>query len=426
MTEEIALDDGTVVQRNVLQNGLRLITQHRNDGCLTIYSGICVGSNYERNGDSGLAHYIEHMLFRGTDNLSNIKVLDAIEGVGGRWNAETNPDYTSYTIRISKDHADLALRVLYDILFNSDFGPRKFEIERKAVLNEIRENADSIENSLERLFFKTLFKEHPMKMPVEGTIEIVSDLERDYVFNRYKEFYVPNNVVLCIIGDIDEETYNGIASRFEKSEKKKIPGLESVIEPCISKRRVAVDDGWVDEGSYVTVGWQLRNGKKILGINDPDMDVIDLIDSLLVSSEERMTGRLFQEVREKRGLVYSISSEYDALDDYSYFSVDFNSVKNDTDAIIDIILKEIKRIQTESVSVEELEKVKAYLISGHYLDNEGDEDRAKSLLTSEMFEKGVESFRDYRKKIQRISQEDVMRVANKYIDVDKCAIARIE
>lgn len=410
---------GSPIKRTTLDNGLRIISHKFPDNCIHLYIATRFGSNNEKETDLGAAHFIEHMLFRGTSNISGRKIIQTIDSLGAHGNANTEQDRTLYYLNVQDKYADKAINLIYEMAFKSSFF--NLEIERKVILKEIIESNDNVENYLCQRFHKELYKKHPMKNDILGTEKTISEIKKETLLKYYHNFYIPNNMVLAVVGEINEEIMKKIKEKFEKPEKKVKPDLEKILEPEQERREVTEMRRRLD-GAHIMLGTQLRKGNKIIKITDSDAYPMFLISELLTGS---FSSRLYIELREKRGMVYGVDSGFEALDDYSEFTIDFTTSKSNHKKTLDMVLSEVERLKKEYIGGKEFKRLKEGLEADYFIGNGEGASRAESFIIHELLEEGVEEFISYPAKVNSVTPRDILRVANEYINTKNPVIVKI-
>ncbi len=218
------------MKRFILKNGLTVLLKQKPTNSVAIEVTAKVGSNDEPLRLKGISHFIEHMIFEGTEKRSTRQIANEIESIGGEINAMTTNERTSYYVVVLYKHFDRALNVLSDIIQNPLFDEKMIEKERSVVLDEVNLTTDDPKIHQWVLFQKTLFKKHPCRYPIYGTKKSILNLKRKDLIDFYSRYYVPNNVIISIVGNVNEDVVKKVEAAFTFS-KKPLPGRKSVIEP---------------------------------------------------------------------------------------------------------------------------------------------------------------------------------------------------
>ncbi len=389
------------MQISKLKNGLTLIYENKKTETVTVEVTVKVGSNYETEKISGISHFIEHMMFEGTKRRADAKEISGeIESIGGEINAYTSNERTSYYIRVPKKHVGKALDLLSDILKNSVFAPKRIEKERKIILKEINLHKDEPRYYQWVVFQKALFKKIKVRLPTAGTVKSVKGLNRKMLVDYFHKFYVANNMVVSVVGDVSN-VKSKISKYFGKFKKGKVPEYEDVDEPVQTKKIVSKEKRKI-LNSYMVLGYKTPNRVS------EDSYVLDVLKAILGKGQ---SGRIENVIRNKHGLAYEVGVYHEPSQKYGFFAVYLNTHKKNIDLAVKLILKEFKGLN--KLGKKELEEAKGYLEGKFILDNEDTHDRADELGFWEM----VSDAKDHDKylaKIRKVSVKDVQEVAKKY------------
>jgi zinc protease len=422
--EEKAMDDQNVDAMNTTNGsssaGVEGITKYKLDNGLTVileenHSSPVVavnvwvktGSACEIEGEYGLAHVHEHMLFKGTEKRNVGEIARVIEGDGGDINAFTSFDETVYYVVIASRFLDTALDVLSDAMQNSTFDPQELNRELEVVVEEIRRSEDSPSRNLNEKMFSTTFTAHPYGRPVIGSEESVKSFTREGITDFYKKWYTPNNMVLVVVGDFEtsevkpkiEEMFGGFPSR-------ELPECVIEDEPKQDGMRTYVIDKPLQEG-YFSLAYHVPNAKH------EDTPVMDVLSNILGGGD---SSRLFQNIKEDKGLVnniyaYAFTPKYEGL-----FAIGGSIDPAKSKEALSEIVKEINRFKYEPVSDEELQRVKVNLESDAIYTKETMQGQAQKLG---FFEVETDDFRyeeEYLNKVSKVTPEDIMLAAQTYFN----------
>src|SRR3989344_8113085 len=199
----------------ILKNGLKVIIEKRKSDSVSIEAMVGVGSNYEDKNISGISHFIEHILFKGTKTKTAKQISSLIEDVGGRLNAYTSKERTAYHGKVPKQYLQVLLDVLSDMLQNPVFDENELKKEKNVVLSEAKIWKDQPRLNQWNLLEKILWKKHPAKNPIIGTVETIKRITRKDILNYYKKYYIPNNITLTIVGDIEDNVLELVKKKLE-------------------------------------------------------------------------------------------------------------------------------------------------------------------------------------------------------------------
>jgi predicted Zn-dependent peptidase len=346
-------------QKTTLDNGLRVLTSampHTRSASIILFYG--VGQRYEPKDITGISHFIEHMLFKGTERRPTAQeISEAIEGLGGSLNASTGREYTNYFAVVPSRHFGLALDVLTDMLNGSRFDPDEIERERHVIIEEINSMYDSPPDLVNQLIEETMWGDQPLGRDVAGTRETVSAVTREQMLGFLRTYYVPPRTVVSVAGQVEhDDVVARVAAAFGTQAAQALPPDAAPATSDQTGPRIHIF-GKDTEQTNVCIG------VPALSYTDPDRYVQQMLDGILGSG---MSSRLFVEIREKRALAYSVGSYVQNYRDVGGFVV-YAAVDNEgVDSCLEGVLHQLDRVRQEPVSATELQKVKEYH-KGHLL-----------------------------------------------------------
>ena len=374
-----------------------------------------VGSADERPFESGLAHFHEHMLFKGTECRAVGDVAGDIEGAGGRINAFTSFDVTCYHATLPSDKLEAGVDVLTDALLHSTFVPEEIDREIEVVLEEIRRSEDSPTQVLGQAVFAECYREHPYRAPILGTRESVESFNRERIQAFYERWYTPENLLAVAVGDFDAaRLIEQLTAAFQDRPRGNVERSRAA-EPPQDERRIVLC-----EQPFERVNMELAYPG--VALSDPDCAIIDLLAFILGNSE---SSRLNRNVKEHDGLV-------DRIDAYSYTPMDpgMTSVSIGTDAkrALDSIaaaVREIERLRVEAVSVEELERARINFLASEHFERESVTGMAQKLGS---FHTTAGDYREearYLERIRNATPEDLLRVARQHLMPERMTVGAV-
>lgn len=345
-------------QRFVLDNGVRVLVNelpHTRSMTLSIYVG--VGSRYEEARLGGISHFIEHMLFKGTEKRPTAQhIAVAIEGIGGAFNASTGHEITNYWSKVSYQHFDTALDVLSDMLKRSLFQAEEIEKERRVIIEEINQTFDTPDELLFYDLDELMWLPHPLGRDIAGSVESVGAMTRTQMCDHLAQYYHANNIVVSVAGLIQAEAVvPKIAEalrEFRPAEREEYPRFQNGQKAP----RWHVRYKKTEQAHVAVSTWSYPR-------MHPDRFVVSVLSTIL---GEGMSSRLFQEIREKRGLAYSVSSFGGMLKDCGYLGSYAAVEPKNAAPTLEAMVHEWVRIREEAVPEDELVKAKE-LIKGHLL-----------------------------------------------------------
>ena len=324
---------------------------------------VASGSRHEPPKDAGISHFIEHMLFKGTAKRRAIDITRAIEGRGGNFNAYTGEESTCFFAHMPSEYLREAIDILGDMYLNASFPEDEFEREKNVVAEEIKMYKDDPDSVADENLQMALFPLNALGSPVAGSEETVSRMTRERLHEYMQTHYLASNTVLALAGDFDpeeaktllEKTFSPLKARSNRR-KVKAKKVDFTLPPT-KEVRVARDLNQV----------KLSLGYRSFGWHDKRKFAAAVLDSLLGRG---MSSRLFQEVREKRGLAYSIASQWQFFEDAGMFTVSAGLSATNAKTTIATIERELERVKTKPVSKAELERTKEFIVGNFRLAHE--------------------------------------------------------
>jgi len=362
-----------MLYKDVLDNGIRIITEevpYVHSVCLGIWVG--TGSRHERKKVQGVSHFLEHMLFKGTEKRTAKQIAQALETVGGQLNAFTTKEYTCYYARVLSEHFDLAADVLSDMFLNSLFQEAEMENERNVILEEIKMYEDTPDELVHDVFARRLWLNNSLGQSIIGTEETVSSLTREELTAYYNATYVPENVVVVVVGNITREkvltVIEGLFSHFCGKKAQKQPERPTAFSgiKCVKKDIEQV---------HLCFG--------VPGIANTHEKIYSLhvLNSALGGG---VSSRLFQKVREERGLTYSIYSFHSGYSDTGIFGVYAGTSLENVPSVVEIVFGEMLDICLNGITTEEMERNKQQIKGSILLGLENVSNRMHRLGKSEI------------------------------------------
>jgi predicted Zn-dependent peptidase len=343
-------NSGNVIRKTTLANGLRVITESMaavRSASIGIWAD--VGSSLERREQRGISHMVEHMLFKGTSRRSAREIAETMDGVGGNLNAFTDKETTCYYAKVIDRHVPLALDVLADMFLNSTFDPEEMAKEQRVILEEIKMYEDSPDELIHDLFLQTMWRGTNLGDPTIGFVDTVTKLEAADLRAHMQRHYAPNSVVVAAAGNVEHDAFVELVAECFAG----FGGSSDVFEP---DRPVVTPSTLIrqkdSEQAYVVLGSQA------LSARDDRRFALSVLDTLLGGG---MSSRLFQEIREKRGLVYTVYSFQAAYREAGLFGVYAGTSPENVQPCIDVIAHELQALRSLRVSDAELTLAKEHI-----------------------------------------------------------------
>ncbi len=407
--QEIKLPE---IKKETLDNGLKVIViEHHELPVVAFRLVLKSGSAYDPPTKAGLANLTAGLLRKGTQTKDATQIAEEIDFVGGTVGAGANWDATFATCRVLTKYFDTGLDLLADIILNPTFKDDEIDRLRKQVLAGIMQKKDDPETVAEEKFRKFMFGEHPYGQPLEGTEESIYGITREDIVNFHKTYYVPNNAILAVVGDIEtDDVLEKVESKFGSWEMLEFFAPHFSQPPQIKGYQILLVDKPDLTQSYVNIGH--------FGIErkSPDYFPVRVMNYILGGGG--FASRLMDEVRAKRGLTYGIYSDFDSYRLKGAFEVGTFTRIDSTLGAIQAILEQIARIRSEKVSEKELSDTKSFYNGYYPLRFETPEQIATQILDVEIYDLGDDYIKNYRKNMSAVTADDVLRVAKKYLDPD--------
>jgi predicted Zn-dependent peptidase len=363
-----------MVNKTVLHNGIRVISENI-PHAYSVSIGIWVanGSRHERRESNGVAHFIEHLLFKGTERRTALDIAREIDSVGGILNAFTSREFVCYYAKVLDAFLPKAVDLLADIFLNSVFDPEEIEKERKVILQEIGMLEDTPDDYIHDLFSQNLWQGHPLGMPIIGTEASVAGLSRDFIIDYRNQKYRAEEIIITAAGKVDHQELLRLFSDMCDRVPAGVGANEGRRPSC--RKKVAMVEKELEQV-------HLCLGIKALPQDHEDRYAAHILNTLLGGS---MSSRLFQEVREKLGLVYSIYSYMAAHSDAGSLAVYAGTSRERLAEVIEITLREFRRLKTDPVSPIELDSAKEQLKGNILLSLESSDNRMSKLAKNEIY-----------------------------------------
>ena len=386
--------------KTVLDNGIRIVTEEINH-VRSVSIGVWVksGSRYEDSSINGAAHFIEHMLFKGTKTRSAFDIASAIDSVGGVMNACTGKELTSFYVKIPDYHLAMAIDLLADIFQKSLFDPAELKKEKLVVLQEINMLEDTPDEYIHDFFGENFWDVHPLAMPVLGTRESVKGFQRENIIDFFSEMYNGNNLVVSAAGNLKHDLFVKLVSEAFGS-LKKISAEKGMSKPEVSSK-IAVREKDLEQ-THVMIGTLAPSAASTLRYT------AFLMNTILGGS---MSSRLFQEIREKRGLAYSIHSFLIPYEDVGMFGIYFGTGKDRVIDVTKLVMVELKKLCDKFLPEQEIQSAREQMKGNFLLSMESTDVRMTRLARNEIcFKRNIE-FDEVVDNINAISKEGVMNMA---------------
>ena len=404
-------------KKTTLSNGLRLITVPMpNVQSVTVMILVGAGSRYEKRQISGLSHFLEHMAFKGTKRRPTaLEISSLIEGIGGEFNAYTSKDQTGFFIKAANKHLPLLVDVLSDMLLNSKFAPQEIDRERGVIIEEINLYEDTPSRKVGEIYEELLYGDTPLGWDIAGKRQTIKKIKREDFLDYTNGLYAPENTVVVVAGGIQnlQSTINDLTQKWLGDWRNKKTWQYKVMSDKQDRPAAKIVYKKTEQA-------HLALGVRGYNLFHPDRYALAVLSTILGGG---MSSRLFIQVRERRGLAYYVYSLAEHFADVGYLAsragVDLNKIEE----AIKVILEEYRKI--EKVKEEELAKAKEFLKGRLILELEDSRFMASIFGTSEISEGKIRTPEEIMAKIDKVTLEDLERVAGDIFRPEKLNLAVI-
>ncbi len=399
-----------------LSNGqTAVIYEIKNNPLVTIDTWIKTGSINENEKNNGVAHFLEHLFFKGTKAHPTGEFDRILESKGAVVNAATSKDFTHYYITIPSEYFDTAMELHADMLLHPQIPRKELEKERKVVLEEIAKDGNSPSRKVYDNLNDLMYTTHPYKRKVIGSEDIIGTIRREEILDFFNKYYTPSNMTTLVVGDIDtqkaiakiEQCFNQEYKKPVKKHFRKEGALQN------QKRKIDYTD---TESGYLMIGF------RSVDISGKDTFALDVLSELLGGGK---SSKLYRNIKEQKGLAYSISASNSSFKDDGIFYITANFTPASLEKLEKAIFEEINYIQKYGITDEELERAKNKLIQDTYYSRESTSNISTELGYIMTLTNSSELYNTYVENIKKVNAEDVKSAAQKYLGINKSAVSAI-
>ena len=402
---------GPRIRRETLANGLRLVTEampHVRSVSVGVW--LTRGSRHEPFEHAGIAHFVEHMLFKGTKSRSAEDIAQQVDSIGGQLDAFTSKEYAGYYVKVLDEHLPVAMDILTDLVSHPTFATEDIEREKKVVLEEIKMVEDTPDDLVHEIFAEAYWNGHPLGRPILGTPDSVSTLDQATLQRYFRNTYVASNFVVVAVGNLEHEVVKRLvedAFAETPSSGADTSDQRPVVVPGVQIREKELEQSHVCFG---TIG---------LPQNHPDRYAAYALNTVLGGS---MSSRLFQNVREKRGLAYAVFSSMSAYQDVGALSIYAGCGNDAVSELVDVVIAEIRRLKHEPLPADELRRAKDHLKGSLMLNLESTSSRMSHHARQEIYRDRADTLDDMLAAIEQVSVDDVQRLGRDFFSGDALAV----
>lgn len=412
---------GSSIRRTILPSGVRVLSEQMPGAqSASISFSVAVGSRDETNGHFGSTHFLEHLLFKGTTRRSALDIAVAFDSVGGSSNAATGKEHTSYYARVQDSALPLAVDVIGDMLTSSVIDPKEFENERTVILEELAMNDDDPTDVVHEAFAEAVLGSHELGRPIGGTEATINAVTREAVWEHYQANYRPQDLVVAAAGGVE---HGSLIALVEKALLDAGWDLDASAAP-VSRRNLA--PAQIERGTDLKVIKRpLQQANILLGCQgliaeDSRRFAMGILNTVLGGG---MSSRLFQEIREKRGLAYSVYSFNQGYSDGAYFGLYAGCSPSKAQEVTKLMLGELESIAANGITEHELELAKGNISGGMALKYESTQARMNRLLSAEIINGEFFDLDDSLHHINSVTLQQVQSLAADLIGRDRSLVA---
>jgi len=399
-----------------LSNGITVATSRMPQMAsvgLAVWVG--VGGRYETAGLNGVSHFIEHMLFKGTQRRSSLEITQAVEGIGGYLNAYTTEENTCYYSRARHDRWKDLLEVLIDMYVGSTFHPLELKKERHVIKDEVAMYLDQPQQLVQDLLCETLWPNHPLGRPITGSLQSVNRLTRAGILNFHRQHYVGVNTIVTAAGNLNHDDLVKGVKRLTRSIPTGQPSFFTTAPTSQTQPRLCIR-------RKKTAQTQLAIGFRCLSRQDDRRFALRLLSTLL---GENMSSRLFQVLREDHGLAYSVQTSLNLFDEVGYLGIYAGMEPDQLKKSMSLIVRELNRLQNTLPSRSELKRAKDYLIGQMDLSLESTENRASWLGEQLLAFKRIIPDSYARKMLNEVRPSEIRQLSRETFQPDRLSLSLV-
>jgi predicted Zn-dependent peptidase len=400
------------LRRTVLPNGLIVLTE-RMDHLRSVAMGVWIksGSRCEPAETNGISHFVEHMVFKGTRSRSALHIAREMDSIGGNLDAFTGKETICFNVKSLAEHVPIALDVLSDLVLNPTFASGDIERERGVILEEIKIDEDNPDVLVHELFTQNFWKDHPLGKPILGTTATVGKLDQDKLFGYHKERFLGGNMIFSAAGNLEHDQFvQAVAEKFSAMSIGEAKCTEDA--PEASARIVLRNKKALEQV-------QICLGVPAPPITDNNRYITLILNTVLGGG---MSSRLFQTIREERGMVYSIYSDLNPYRDAGTLCIYAGTSVGKALEVVDLILVELRKLKEAPLSDEELTRAKDQVKGNILMGLESSNSRMANLARQEMYFQQFFTVEEITARIDTVDAEQVQAMAQRLFDPNRIAV----
>ena len=403
------MSDEKAISQAVLSNGIKIIHRHRAGELSHLALMVNAGMRDEKEDENGLAHFIEHLVFKGTKRRKAYHILSCLENVGGELNAFTTKEETCIHASFLKEHIDKAMDLFADVIFNSTFPENEMEKEKEVILDEINSYRDTPADEIFDEFENLIYRGHQLGRNILGTIDLVEHYTRDDIVKFRNRHYAPDRMVLACIGNISFDAFLKLATKYFADYQGSALPFERV--PFVGNAPATRTEVRQNHLTHVIMGGLAYK------YNDERKLKLIILNNIL--GGPGMNTRLNLNIREKYGFAYTIESQYNAYSDTGNYTIYMGVDPHSQERSIELVYKELNKLMTQKLGTLQLSNAKKQLIGQVALSNESGMNDLLSMVRAGFFEEHIETLPETIAKLEKITSGDLLEIANDIYDKDK-------
>src|SRR5580704_15420411 len=403
------------IERTVLPNGVRVVTERMpHVRSVTVGVWIGTGSREESLEETGISHFIEHMLFKGTKNRSAEQIARSVDSIGGGLDAFTSKELVSYNVKVLDEHLPHAFGIVSDLVRNPLFEKGDIEKEKGVILEELKMDVDNPEYLIHEIFASNFCKGHSLGRPILGTRQTIRSFDRDSVERYYRRYYTPKNILITAAGSLTHKKLVKLAEEhFGELKGRALPkadGRPQAHAPLVFREKSSLEQV------------HLYLGVPSIAMPHRERFACYILNAILGGG---MSSRLFQNIREKQGLAYTVFSELTMYRDAGCMLVYAGTSQKSAGKVIESVVHELGEIAAHKVTPEELRRAKDHLKGSYVLGLESTSSRMGNLARQELYFKRFFSLDEMLELIESVTADEVLALAQQFFEPKHMAIAML-
>ncbi len=397
------VNEGSLYRKSVLSNGIRVVSE-KIPYVRSVSIGVWIeaGTRDEPPEKNGIAHFLEHMVFKGTKTRTPFELADTLEALGGALNAFTSKELTSFYAHVLDEHLEIAVDILADLLNNPLFDPQELEKEKNVVIEEIKDLEDAPDDLIFDYFFEDVFSPHSLSLPTLGKKEIVGKFRREDLIEFKENNYTSDRIIIVAAGNIEHEKLVDLCGKYFSQNRTSSKRNLLKFSP---EKPARLERTYHGQQAHVCIGC------RTIPYSAPGKYPLLLTNTILGGG---MSSRLFQTLRERYGLVYSVFSFADFFMDTGVFGVYFATDEKNIERSIELINSEFTKLLNNELEEDELFKRQSQLKGNLLLGLESTSNRMERLAKMEIYFQGFHTLDDVIQSIDQVKLEDVFNIASDY------------